>query len=118
MTIAWERPPGVGLRLILIRHGEPEASAKGRCYGKLDVRLSETGRAQMTRVADALASTAVDAVYASPRRRARESARSSHMSGRGLSSRTRNKLAPSARTERDWRAARRFDLFVHRDERR
>ena len=74
MTIGWERPAGVDLRLILIRHGEPEVSARGRCYGKLDVGLSEEGREQMTRVAKALASANVDAVYASPRRRARESA--------------------------------------------
>jgi alpha-ribazole phosphatase len=74
MTMGLERPDGVGLRLILIRHGEPVASAKGRCYGKLDVGLSERGRAQMRRVKDALATVTVDAVYSSPRRRARESA--------------------------------------------
>ncbi len=76
MNIECKRPPGVGLRLVLIRHGEPEASAKGRCYGKLDVGLSETGRRQMVRVSEALraSATTVDAVYTSPRRRARESA--------------------------------------------
>ena len=76
MTIECQRPPGVGLRLVLIRHGEPEASAKGRCYGKLDVGLSEPGRAQMVRVSNALraSATTLDAVYTSPRRRARESA--------------------------------------------
>ena len=76
MNIECKRPPGVGLRLVLIRHGEPEASAKGRCYGKLDVGLSETGRRQMVRVSEALraSATTLDAVYTSPRRRARESA--------------------------------------------
>jgi alpha-ribazole phosphatase len=74
MMTAWERPVGVALRLVLIRHAEPEASAKGRCYGKLDVGLSEYGRRQMARVAEALESVSFDAVYASPRRRARESA--------------------------------------------
>ena len=76
MNIECKRPPGVGLRLVLIRHGEPEASAKGRCYGKLDVGLSETGRRQMVRVSEALraSATTVDTVYTSPRRRARESA--------------------------------------------
>ncbi len=76
MNIECKRPPGVGLRLVLIRHGEPEASAKGRCYGKLDVGLSERGRRQMVRVSEALraSATTVDAVYTSPRRRARESA--------------------------------------------
>jgi len=74
VTTGWERPAGVDRRLILVRHGEPEASSKGRCYGKLDVGLSDKGREQMARVANALASTKIDAVYASPRRRARESA--------------------------------------------
>lgn len=74
MNFHWELPPGVGLRLILVRHGEPVASAKGKCYGKLDVGLSERGRAQMEKVSAALESVAIDAVYTSPRRRARESA--------------------------------------------
>jgi len=76
MTIDLERPPGVGLRWILIRHGEPEASAKGRCYGKLDVGLSDVGRAQMARVSEAFGAsvTTLDAVYSSPRQRAREGA--------------------------------------------
>lgn len=74
MTIDWERPPGVRLRWVLIRHGEPEASAKGRCYGKLDVGLSDSGRAQMARVSEAFSRTTLDVVYTSPRRRAREGA--------------------------------------------
>lgn len=74
MIASWARPEGVSLRLVLIRHGEPEASAKGRCYGKLDVGLSDTGRRQMANVAQALASVSLDAIYASPRRRAHQSA--------------------------------------------
>ncbi|GMR21725.1 MAG: alpha-ribazole phosphatase [Acidobacteriota bacterium] len=76
MTISLKRPPGVRLRWVLIRHGEPEASAKGRCYGKLDVGLSDIGRAQMARVSEAFRASAMtlDAVYTSPRRRAREGA--------------------------------------------
>lgn len=72
---SWHRPAGVRLRLVLVRHGEPEASAQGRCYGKLDVGLSDNGRAQMTRLATALVNVRLDAVYASPRVRALESAR-------------------------------------------
>ena len=34
-------------RFWLIRHGEPVEEARGRCYGSLDVGLSETGRAQI-----------------------------------------------------------------------
>jgi alpha-ribazole phosphatase len=71
-----ERPPGVRLRWVLIRHGEPEASARGRCYGKLDVGLSDSGRAQMAGVSEAFRASpmTLDAVYTSPRRRAREGA--------------------------------------------
>lgn len=70
----WGRPEGVRLRVLLIRHGEPEASAKGRCYGKLDVGLSERGREQMSRLSQRLEPVELAAVYASPRSRAQESA--------------------------------------------
>jgi broad specificity phosphatase PhoE len=69
----WGRPEGTTLRLVLVRHGEPEASARGRCYGRLDVDLSMRGRQQMRRVARLLESAPLAAVYCSPRRRARES---------------------------------------------
>jgi broad specificity phosphatase PhoE len=39
-------------RIWLIRHGEPVAEARGRCYGSVDFGLSETGRGQMERVAE------------------------------------------------------------------
>jgi broad specificity phosphatase PhoE len=57
-------------RLLLVRHGEPAEEAHGRCYGTLDVGLSERGREQARR----LAGLPVDAVYSSPRRRALETA--------------------------------------------
>jgi alpha-ribazole phosphatase len=62
-------------RLWLIRHGEPAAEARRRCYGALDVGLSEHGRAQMSEVAVYLRSDPPTAIYASPRSRALESAR-------------------------------------------
>jgi alpha-ribazole phosphatase len=61
-------------RLVLVRHAEPEASAMGRCYGKLDVALSAEGHAQARRLADWLRGLPLDAVYASPRRRTTETA--------------------------------------------
>lgn len=70
----WTLAPGVNVRLIIVRHGEPEASARGLCYGKLDVGLSEEGREQIKRTSRWLAHAPVAAIYASPRRRARESA--------------------------------------------
>jgi len=60
-------------RIWLIRHGEP-AKVRGRCYGKLDVGLSATGRSQMERVAGRLKAERLAAIYTSPRRRAAESA--------------------------------------------
>lgn len=68
-------PEGVTNRVILIRHGEPETSAKGRCYGKLDVGLSVNGRRQIERTTRLLERFTLAAVYSSPRVRATESAK-------------------------------------------
>lgn len=53
----------------LLRHPEPEASARGRCYGSLDVTLSLDGIRQARSVANALANEPFAAIYTSPRRR-------------------------------------------------
>jgi len=58
----------------IIRHGEPEDVAQGRCYGRLDVGLSPQGRLQLERGADHLRGEPLAAIYASPRKRATESA--------------------------------------------
>ncbi len=68
------RPEGVSIRVLLVRHGEPESSSRGRCYGKLNVGLSDGGRRQMTRLARSLEGMELEAIYASPRERALESA--------------------------------------------
>jgi broad specificity phosphatase PhoE len=60
-------------RIVLVRHAEPAASVRGRCYGSLDVELSPRGRRQAGALARALGPLA--AVYSSPRRRALETAR-------------------------------------------
>jgi alpha-ribazole phosphatase/probable phosphoglycerate mutase len=70
----WALPPRV-TRLVLVRHGEPEAESRGRCYGRLDVGLSDLGRAQAERAAWFLADARLAAIYTSPRRRAVETAR-------------------------------------------
>jgi len=62
------------VRMWLIRHGEPETDAKGRCYGRLDWELSELGRFQAQMAAEALSGEPLAAVYSSPRRRAWQSA--------------------------------------------
>jgi alpha-ribazole phosphatase len=59
-------------RVVLVRHCEPEEDARGRCYGSLDIGLSEAGKQH----ADALAARLPphDAVWTSPRLRARQTA--------------------------------------------
>jgi len=61
-------------RIILVRHAEPSEDARGRCYGSLDVGLSDAGRLQAAALADALPPAAIDAVFSSPRRRALQTA--------------------------------------------
>lgn len=68
-------PDGVTRRIILVRHGEPIASAQGTCYGKLDIGLSEQGELQIEKTAVFLQRLELAAVYASPRIRATESAK-------------------------------------------
>jgi alpha-ribazole phosphatase len=59
---------------LLIRHAEPSEDARGRCYGRLDVGLSPRGLEQARTLGRALARAQLEAVYASPRRRAVETA--------------------------------------------
>jgi 2,3-bisphosphoglycerate-dependent phosphoglycerate mutase len=54
----------------LIRHGESLYNAEGRIQGQSDVELSQLGIRQAEAIADALADEAIDAVFASPLRRA------------------------------------------------
>src|SRR5882672_6523231 len=62
------------LRLVLMRHGEPAEQAHGRCYGSLDVGLSEAGREQVRSRTDLLRSLAPHVLYTSTCKRAVESA--------------------------------------------
>lgn len=61
-------------RLLLIRHAEPEADARGRCYGRLDVGLSPAGVARAKHLADSLSDVELERVFVSPRRRAVQTA--------------------------------------------
>jgi alpha-ribazole phosphatase len=61
-------------RVWLIRHGETEEKARNRCYGSLNIKLSDAGRDQMARVAERLKTETLAAIYSSPRSRAVESA--------------------------------------------
>jgi broad specificity phosphatase PhoE len=60
-------------RLLLIRHAEPAEDARGRCYGSLDVGLSDRGREHARELAPTLTDEPA-AVYSSPRLRALETA--------------------------------------------
>ncbi|MBC7798240.1 MAG: histidine phosphatase family protein, partial [Pyrinomonadaceae bacterium] len=62
-------------QIFLIRHGEPIETARGRCYGKLDVTLSERGKSQICETNKFLHETKLAAVYSSPRVRAVDSAK-------------------------------------------
>jgi len=57
-----------------VRHAEPTEEARGRCYGRLDVELSDRGRAQCEQLAARLSQEPVAAVVSSPRLRARDTA--------------------------------------------
>ena len=78
MSVGWWQhdalPAGVTHRQILVRHGEPVETARGRCYGKLDVALSERGSQQARVVAERFTAMSPSHVYTSPRVRARETA--------------------------------------------
>lgn len=67
-------PKGYSLRLVLIRHGEPECEAEGRCYGRLDIGLSDAGRKQIQDKLKLIRNFKAVALYASPLKRAMESA--------------------------------------------
>jgi alpha-ribazole phosphatase len=66
--------PDTPTSLWLLRHPEPEESARGRCYGSLDVDLSAQGLRQAHAVAAYLEPQTFAAIYTSPRRRCRQAA--------------------------------------------
>ncbi|MDX1661235.1 MAG: histidine phosphatase family protein [Gemmatimonadota bacterium] len=70
--------PSDATRIVLVRHGETEYNREDRWQGsRSDVPLNQTGRDQASAVAGSLADRydgAIEAIYASPLRRARETA--------------------------------------------
>lgn len=58
--------------LILVRHGESEWNAKGVWTGLTDIPLSEKGKEESRRVADALKDIKLDVAYTSPLIRAKQ----------------------------------------------
>ena len=62
------------MRLLLIRHGETSANAEGRLQGHQDYSLSDRGRRDGALLADRLSQVAIEVLYASPLKRASETA--------------------------------------------
>ncbi len=73
MTIALPARGNETTRLILLRHGEPDETVHGRCYGRLDPGLSHRGREQIRQAWLFLDNQSPSAIYSSPSRRALES---------------------------------------------
>lgn len=61
-------------RVFLVRHGATESTAENRFSGDEGVELSDEGRAQVRALGERLAGSPLDAVYASPLSRTRETA--------------------------------------------
>lgn len=61
-------------RILLIRHGATVLSAEDRFAGSTDVDLSDEGRRQARMLGERLAELPLDAVYASPMKRTRDTA--------------------------------------------
>lgn len=62
------------LELILVRHGETDSNVKGTYLGWTDVELNEKGKYQAACAADKLKGCKVDKIFASPLKRAFETA--------------------------------------------
>jgi len=63
------------MRLILVRHGETLWNRERKVQGLSDIELNELGVKQAHRLALALRDEKIDAIYTSPLKRARETAR-------------------------------------------
>ncbi len=70
---AWHhRAKRPATRLLLIRHGEVEASYQNKFGGVIDMNLSPNGKRQAKVLADYLRGKTIDAIYASPMKRVQQ----------------------------------------------
>ena len=70
-----ELPPAQACRIYLVRHGTTLLNRKNRYRGRIDVPLDEGGWRDAWAAAGVLGDKGIQAVYASPLRRARDTAR-------------------------------------------
>ena len=64
----------MGTRVLLVRHGDTQASQDNRFAGQMDIPLSMEGRIHATELAVRLARYPLDAIYASSMQRAQDTA--------------------------------------------
>jgi broad specificity phosphatase PhoE len=64
--------PPIATRLLLIRHGEVEASYHKKFGGRVDMNLSPNGKGQARILARYLRGKTIDAIYASPMKRVQQ----------------------------------------------
>ena len=65
----------IATRIVLVRHAEPDASVRDRCYGRTDCGLSPHGVEQTAALAETLAHLEPAAIYSSSLRRALDTSR-------------------------------------------
>ncbi len=73
---AEKNPEALGIRILLVRHGETDFNLTHRFQGRIDIPLHEEGQNQAEALAVALKDESLTAMYSSPLMRAMETARS------------------------------------------
>jgi len=73
---AEKTPKTLGIRILLVRHGETNFNLTHRFQGRIDIPLNKEGKNQAQALALALKDEPLTAVYSSPLMRAMETARS------------------------------------------
>jgi phosphoserine phosphatase len=63
------------VRIILVRHGETAWNKEGKFQGRLDIELSDAGRQQAKKLAEALRDVHIDSIYSSPLKRSFDTAK-------------------------------------------
>ncbi len=62
------------MKVYIVRHGQTDWNVQHKAQGRSDIPLNETGRRQAEELRDKIKDIKFDAVYASPLKRARETA--------------------------------------------